>query len=131
MDHGPDYGMTSALAAVCAELAQREPIFHREEPGTSRAELERMTAPEFWEIGASGRRYSREHVIATLEQRYADAAPDRWQAEGFFCQELATDLYLLTYTLKQDARQTRRATIWRRVAQGWVVVFHQGTVIAP
>jgi len=38
--------------------------------------------------------------------------------------------YLLTYTLVQDAtRVTRRATIWRRSANTWKIVYHQGTVV--
>ncbi|HEX4029604.1 MAG TPA: hypothetical protein VHX20_04530 [Terracidiphilus sp.] len=39
------------------------------------------------------------------------------------------DVYLLTYTLLQDAtRLTRRATIWQRTA-GWKIVYHQGTIV--
>jgi hypothetical protein len=52
-------------------------------------------------------------------------------AEDFHCQKLATDLYLLTYTLtQQKTRKTRRSTIWQKTAEGWKIVFHQGTVIA-
>jgi len=54
------------LAPVLAELSAREPIFHRPEFGTSRADFERMTAEDFWETGASGRRYSRESVLNEL-----------------------------------------------------------------
>jgi hypothetical protein len=40
------------------------------------------------------------------------------------------DVYLLTYTLIQDEkRRTRRATIWQRTAEGWKIVYHQGTII--
>ncbi|MHC5761500.1 hypothetical protein [Nostoc sp.] len=38
------------------ELIQREPIFHRPELGTTRADFEQMTESTFWEVGASGRR---------------------------------------------------------------------------
>ena len=51
-------------------LAAREPIFHRPEFGTSRADFEAMVAPEFREIGASGNRYSKEFVLHTLEERH-------------------------------------------------------------
>ena len=41
---------------VMDELIEREPIFHRPEHGTTRADFERMTESTFWEVGASGRR---------------------------------------------------------------------------
>jgi len=36
---------------------------------------------------------------------------------------------LLTYTLAQGARITRRATIWRRCGSDWKIVYHQGTIV--
>ncbi len=117
------------LLAVLAELSQREPIFHRPEFSTTRADFERMTAATFWEVGASGRLYSREYVLAELERRYANPTEEVWQTRDFHCLELAADNYLLTYTLIQGARVTRRSTIWRRTAEGWQIVYHQGTVV--
>ena len=117
------------IADVLKELIQREPIFHRPEFGTTRADFESMTEATFWEVGASGRRYSREHVLDELEKRYANQAEDAWQTRDFHCLEIAVDNYLLTYTLIQGARVTRRSTIWRRTAQGWKIVYHQGTVV--
>lgn len=119
-----------ALTAVLGELMSREPIFHRPEFGTTRADFERMTALDFWEFGASGRRYSREYVLAELERRHRHPGPDIWETRDFHCRELAPELYLLTYTLVQDhVRTTRRSTIWRRTSEGWKIVFHQGTIV--
>jgi len=114
---------------VLNELIQREPIFHRPELGTTRTDFERMTDTAFWEVGASGRRYSRQFVLDELEKRYANPAEDLWQTRDFHCLEIAADNYLLTYTLLQGARVTRRSTIWRRTAEGWKIVYHQGTVV--
>jgi hypothetical protein len=113
--------------AVRDELEKREPLFHRAEFGTTRQDFERMMAPEFWEVGASGRRYGREFVLEALEERFTSQQHDVWNIEGFHCAQLATDLYLATYTLHQDLRVTRRSTIWRRTADGWQAVYHQGT----
>ena len=119
-----------ALAAVRDELASREPIFHRPELGTTRADFENMTSPDFWEIGASGRRYSRDHVLDELEKRYQHQVTDVWETSDSHCRRLAADVYLLTYTLLQNKkRQTRRSTIWQRTETGWKVVFHQGTLV--
>ena len=114
---------------VLNELTQREPIFHRPEFGTTRADFERMTETIFWEVGASGRRYSRQYVLDELEKRYADPAKDDWQTRDFYCLEIAADNYLLTYTLTHGSCITRRSTIWRRTAEGWKIRYHQGTVV--
>jgi hypothetical protein len=118
------------LAEVLAELSAREPIFHRPEFGTTRADFELLTEEDFWEIGASGRRYSRAFVLDALEKRHAVPHEDVWETSDFRCQRLAEDLYLLTYTLLQDRKRlTRRSTIWRRNGEKWKIVFHQGTIV--
>lgn len=118
-----------ALKAVLDELQQREPIFHRPELGTTRADIEGMLVSDFWEVGASGRRYSRDYVLAELEKRYAAGHEDKWETTDFHCRRLAEEVYLLTYTLLQGERKTRRATIWQRTPTGWKIVFHQGTIV--
>jgi hypothetical protein len=118
------------LTDILAELASREPIFHRPEFGTSRADFERMIVEDFWETGASGRRYSRKHVLDGLEKRFSVPHTDIWETKDFHCRWLAHDVYLLTYTLAQDnVRLTRRSTIWRRTSDGWKIVYHQGTIV--
>ena len=118
------------LLDVLAELSAREPIFHRPEFGTSRADFERMTAEDFWETGASGRRYSREFVLDELEQCVATPHDDVWETRDFYCHQLGENTYLLTYTLLQGGKRlTRRATIWERTAEGWKIIYHQGTIV--
>jgi hypothetical protein len=121
------------LESVLAKLREREPIFHRLELGRSRADFEAQTDPDFWEVGASGRTYSREVVWSTLAERYADpgyAARDEWATSEFACREIAPRTYLLTYVLREGARVTRRLTVWQRSEDGWRILYHQGTVVA-
>jgi len=118
------------LASVLRELAAREPIFHRPELGTTRRDFEAMTEPDFWEVGASGRCYGRDAVLDLLERRWAEPHDDPWEARDFVCREIAPDNYLLTYTLQQNDRVTRRATLWRRRGGAWKIVYHQGTLVA-
>lgn len=125
----PSRETASDLLAVQAELIEREPLSHRPEHGTTREAFEAMTAEDFWEVGASGRRYSREFVIDTLRERHATPHKDDWQTEDFYCQEPSPGLYLLTYTLHQGARVTRRTTLWRRAKGSWVAIYHQGTIV--
>ena len=116
--------------SVMTDLSGREPLFHRPEHGTSRADFEHMTVEEFWEIGASGRRYTREFVLDELEKRFSAPHDDVWQTRDFRCVRVANDVYLLTYTLIQNGtRVTRRSTIWRRIDHEWKAVFHQGTAV--
>lgn len=119
------------LTGVLEELTAREPLFHRLPAGARRRDYENLMAPEFWEVGASGRRYSRDHALDVLEERSQRAEEDRWETSEFHCLELCAGTYLLTYTLLQADRKTRRATIWRQVGERWEIVFHQGTVVAP
>jgi hypothetical protein len=126
----PKLVMREKDRTVLEELQRREPIFHRAEFARTRADLEAMTAKDFWEVGASGRRYSREYVLRTLAARQENPVDDDdWKALDFHCRELARDVYLLTYTLLQGERRTRRASIWQRSAAGWKILFHQGTVV--
>jgi hypothetical protein len=114
---------------VLAALMKLEPIFHGPQYRTA-AQREQLVAPQFWEIGASGRRYSRQYVLETLAARDPDAPAQPLQASGFHCRAVAAGVYLLTYTLQQGQRHTRRTTLWQRHSCAWRMLFHQGTVIA-
>jgi len=115
-----------------AELRALEPIFHRSPPGTSRAQFAAMVADDYWEVGASGTVYRRDEVLDVLERRYADPAYDPMAGLGvsdFACRAADERTWLVTYGLRQDARLTRRLTLWRREGDTWVALYHQGTVI--
>lgn len=119
-----------ALSEILEELVQLELHLHQPRQGTSFADLECMTAYDFWEVGASGRRYSRDFVLNELDRRRQHPGHDAWKFSDHHCRMLAQGIYLLTYTLVQDnGRITRRSTIWQRSPEGWKIVFHQGTVV--
>lgn len=118
------------LEGVLEELRLREPIFHTRAFGLTAAERERSMEPAYWEVGASGRRYSRGFIQEIL----AESPPVEAEAAGWLCREfglrrLGTHTYLLTYTLEQRERVTRRATIWDKTVEGWKILYHQGTVV--
>jgi hypothetical protein len=121
--------MDDDLADVLAQLAAREPLFHRTELGTDRATFEVMTAEDFWEVGASGAVYDREVVWAALEQRYAAGQPDEWEIDDVSVRRLGEHVYLVTYLLRQGSRTSRRATIWEDAGGSWRIVYHQGTIV--
>ncbi len=118
------------LQPILAELQRREPIFHRPEFASTQEDFARLMAPNYWEVGASGSRYSAEFIQQHLAQNKPDDAEAvGWQTSGFACRALGPDTFLLTYTLAQGDRRTRRATIWHRSDEGWQIIYHQGTVI--
>ncbi len=121
-----------ALLSILDELRRREPIFHNPEFGSTTAEFERSTAPDYWEVGASGRRYSREFILRELTKSvpYVEAAAAGWETTDFGLRRLGPDTFLLTYTLDQAGRRTRRSTIWQSSTDGWRILYHQGTIIA-
>ena len=125
--------------AIRDELRKREPLFHHPEFGRTKEDFRRMTTENYWEIGASGKRYSRNHVIETVASRYSDpsycgihSSPEnKWELKAFYCVDIAPDNYLVTYTLIQGERVTRRSTIWRNDHGEWKIFYHQGTVVEP
>jgi hypothetical protein len=126
----PNLETALEIAEVLVELSQLEPMFHWPPADMSRDALKEKTVDDFWEVGASGRRYAREFVLDVLAQRQSKTEPDVWEMSDLYCRQLADDIYLLTYTLLQDrTRLTRRATIWQRATEGWKIVYHQGTVV--
>ncbi len=60
---------SAALERVHRELLAREPIFHKPEFGTRSEDYLNMTAGDYWEVGASGRVYGRDHVVHALVAR--------------------------------------------------------------
>lgn len=120
----------SELEGIRAELCSLEPIFHWPPSQMSRVALEKMTTEDFWEVGASGRRYSRDFVFKVLEERRTSPQAAVWEITDLHCCQLAGEVYLLTYTLLQDkTRLTRRATVWQKTKEGWKIVYHQGTIV--
>lgn len=117
------------LSNVLNELMKLEPVFHHPEFGTTRQDFEKMMDESFWEVGASGNRYSREFVLDVLEKRAGTEKTEDWKTSDFYCMEISHDNYLLTYTLLQGERLTRRMSIWKRINDGWKIVYHQGTIV--
>ncbi len=116
---------------VIDALRSREPIFHRPEFGTTRQDFEALVDPNFWEVGASGRIYSRQFVLDALERRHASGpVKEEWRTEDCACREVGGNTYLFTYELHQGERISRRATIWRKTENGWRALYHQGTLVS-
>ena len=124
----PDPADADAARALEA-LRAREPLFHRPEFGTTRADFEAMIVDDFRETGASGRCYDRACVLGVLERRHAQPHDDPWETSDLHCRALGARVWLLTYPLRQDRRLSRRMTLWREGDDGWRALYHQGTLV--
>lgn len=119
------------LLPILHELLPLEPIFHTRDFGLTRPDYEKRMVQDYWEVGASGQRYSREFILEFLARNPpVDAASAEWQSSDHALRQLGPDTYLLTYTLLQGERLTRRSTIWQKADEGWRILYHQGTVLS-
>lgn len=118
-----------ALQPLLDALRPLEPLIYAANGGLPRAHFERLLAPGFWEVGASGLAYSREHVLDVLEARQREPREEVWSTTGHHLQAVGPSHWLLSYTLHQPTRVSKRATLWTQTEQGWQMVYHQGTVV--
>lgn len=121
-----------ALLPTLTELMPLEPIFHTQDFGVTPSHFESRMAPDYWEVGASGRRYGREFILDFLAKSPPiDAVSSGWKSFDHALRQLGPDTYLLTYTLLQGERLTRRSTIWQKTEECWRILYHQGTIASP
>ena len=120
--------MTSACAPIPTDdLIEYELTLLRPEVRASIDMLDQLIADDFFEIGANGRAFGKDEVLARLPGENAIA----FDAEGFEVRRVTDDVAVVLYravrTVHGTSVASRRSSWWRRDAQGWRMVFHQGT----
>ncbi len=89
-------------------------------------EVSALLDPSFVEIGQSGRRWTRDAIVATLrEDPGTDGSPVIGERESRL---LGPDTVLLTYLLRFEDRVSRRSSLWR-CDPAPRCLFHQGTPV--
>lgn len=115
-------------AALRTWLIAQERALLTAQVRASTARLQALLAEDFVEFGASGRRYTRQDIVAELAQ---ESDESRYSADAFECVELAPGLVQLRYISRREGaagvRLARRSSLWRQETAGWRMVFHQGT----
>lgn len=89
--------------------------------------LDEHLAPDFSEIGQSGRLWSRAEIIPALLDETAAASEATMSDRK--ARSTGPDTVLLTYRLHLDGRQSWRSSLWRREGDTAQCFFHQGTTI--
>lgn len=90
--------------------------------------LEELLAPDFTEIGQSGRRWDRAEIISALVDD-TSPAPTATVIDRE-ARTLSDDTVLLTYRLDFGGRQSWRTSLWRQVSGSAQCFYHQGTAIS-
>ncbi|MCX4775500.1 DUF4440 domain-containing protein [Streptomyces sp. NBC_01264] len=115
--------------AIAAELRLMDPRVR-----ASRSKARELLDPDFVEVGASGRRWTYEEMLAALPELAgaAEGGP-RHVASHFTGVVLAPGLVHLTYETTLDGNRARRSSLWRRrgAAATWRMYYHQATPVPP
>ena len=90
--------------------------------------LDRLISSEFVEVGANGRTFGKEDVLARLPLERGVS----FRTEHVSVYLIAPTVGLVTYTAERTADgstvRSKRCSIWRLDQDEWQVIYHQGTV---
>ncbi|MFG3406980.1 DUF4440 domain-containing protein [Streptomyces sp. NPDC048142] len=118
---------TDVSAAIAGELQLMDPTVRG-----SRSLAGRLLDPEFVEVGASGRRWTYEEMLAALPGLDGGKADGpRYEPAGLTGVVLAPGLVHLTYETVIGGNRARRSSLWRRQPDGtaWRMYYHQATPV--
>ncbi|MFJ7086867.1 DUF4440 domain-containing protein [Streptomyces griseus] len=118
---------TEVSAAIDGELRLLDPAVR-----LSRSAAETLLDPEFVEVGASGKRWTYEEMLAALPDLEGGGADGpRIEPSEMTGVVLAPGLVHLTYETVLDGRRARRSSLWRRRdgESSWRMYYHQGTPV--
>lgn len=106
------------------------------DPGvrTSRELAAQLLDPEFVEVGASGRRWSYEQMLAELPDMAGNSENGpRYEPSDMTGVVLAPGLVHLTYETVIGGRRARCSSLWRKRGEetGWQMYYHQATPVPP
>lgn len=118
----------SSSAELEQHLRQLEESLLQPEVRREPAAVSALLADDFVEFGSSGRTYTRQQVIDSMQTE----SPLRVSATDFRSCHLSEDAVLLTWrSVGEQGLQSLRSSLWVRRKGRWQMLFHQGTRIAP
>lgn len=115
--------------AIAGELRLMDPSVR-----ASRSLAAQLLDPDFIEVGASGRRWTYDEMLAAMSEMdgAAESGP-RYEPSKFAGVLLAPGLVHLTYETTLDGNRARRSSLWRKrgTATMWQMYYHQATPFPP
>ncbi|WP_335871733.1 nuclear transport factor 2 family protein [Bacillus sp. 2205SS5-2] len=107
------------------QLRRLEEKLLQPEVRSSQLELQKLLAPNFFEIGSSGKvLYQNEPIskagIPTVDMSLSE----------FTIHPMSEEIVLATYKVYNATKHqhTLRSSLWKKVQNQWKMVFHQGTI---
>lgn len=94
---------------------------------SNRARVLELLAPDFTEVGASGRVWDLQSTLELLAAQTNDS--EEIEVSQLAGRMLADDFALVRWESAYKGRRARRTSLWRRDDGGWRQVHHQGTVL--
>lgn len=91
------------------------------------ARVNALLAEDFEEIGASGRVWSRDEILALCTSESTDDAPI--EVIDLRADRLSEDLILVQWESRRGDRRALRTSLWCRESTQWRLRHHQGTLI--
>jgi len=123
-------GMTDVVAPeVLARITTLERELQTPACRADEARLRELLAPDFVEIGASGRRWDRESVMGLLRTETAGPEAGVIEMTGISVRALAPGVVQVFWDSDRAGRHARRTSIWCEREAGWQQVYHQGTLL--
>lgn len=105
-------------------LFELEKQLHLPKTRSDKQELMKLLAPDFFEFGSSGKKWSREDIVERLP---FERDQYQIQSSDYKATFLAAGVVLVTYISKRNEESYLRSSIWREIDNNWQMVFHQGT----
>lgn len=112
-----------AIAKCCTEERQLLDLGSR----SNREFVNDLLHHDFMEIGASGRQCSRQEAIDELAGADTSLTITESDMVG---RRIANDVVLVTYQTSSGGRVALRNSIWVLDGHRWLLMFHQGTIVA-
>lgn len=120
------------MSDLLAELTSLERELHHAGLICTEQRLQQLLHADFYEVGRSGRIYTREIVLRFLATQTEPLAAS---SDAFALKQLSSNSILLTYRSMHPSRDGKseyayRCSVWMRAQVDWQLIYHQGTPAA-
>lgn len=121
---------------LLAHLIALETFLHQPEAGANPERVGAILHADFNEFGSSGATYTRTQVMEALAENPDWSARRIW-SQGYRLHLQTAETALLLYHsahIGYEGRLTHhtlRSSLWQHTANGWQMIFHQGTPTLP
>jgi hypothetical protein len=86
--------------------------------------LEAIFDDDYFEMGKSGKKYTKQDAIAALSSIEANRNIDIYDYE---CKQIDTTVYLAHYITKENGTNVFRTSLWRYIDGDMRILFHQAS----